>query len=269
MERYYFLKVSRHRKEEKTEGIIAFHLKALYSQKEFSQKFNRERLGFKYFDDIDVVVNTKSSGLYCFSVNTGVNGCCGEVATNTKELYARLKDYKKISEQDYFRLRSFALQLMFRHTQLFNPPSHGTNGFAYSRPWSYGFHKVKISVHNELYNRKGDTAEQLEWLAKHGYERYDVVDQEMIEIFISKTDTGYKRHDDNSFIIRGNGRNGQHNSFEEARKRTFWDDSFDVVQEHQYLRIRKLLMKMIFDVTELDISSLLKEQTYSVTVIIE
>jgi hypothetical protein len=271
MERYYFFKTDdKYRKDERKLGVISFHLKALYSEVAFSKKHNKEVFNFKYFDNIDITVNTKVHGSYIFDVETGVNGCCGESATTTKELYAQLNKFRKISEQDYFRMRALALRLMFRHTQFFNISNQGTNAFAYSRPWSYGLHKVKISVHKELINSKDEPSEFLEWLTKEGFDRYEVANHETIEIFINKDNNKVDRpYRDASFKIRGQSSYGRHASFQEAHKRTFWNDDFMIVAENQYQRARKVLMKMIFDSTELDISSLKKEQTYSVTNIIE
>ncbi|MGC4130489.1 MAG: hypothetical protein QM564_13275 [Bergeyella sp.] len=84
MNRYYFYKRNNNIRKDLKGDVISFSLSALYSEKGFSQRNNREVLSFKYFDEIDVTVSTRTKGIYYVKFDSGTDGCHGHSAKSLK-----------------------------------------------------------------------------------------------------------------------------------------------------------------------------------------
>lgn len=267
MKRYYFYAPSDERTRHKEIGLIRFRLKALYAEDAYDQRLGSRVTSFKYFDEIDVSVNTRQKGIYDFKFDTGVDGCTGELATNFKELKERMQSFLQVTEDQYFRLRTTALGLMFRYTDVFNFCPNGKSRYYYANRDKGSFYDLKLPAFNYQFNRSGDDVEFLKWMKGSRLKKYDVTDQEVIQIFIYKAKPGEEPYQTSKFSISANSGYGRHPSFKQAYKRTFYKEDFSSVTLPQYERLRKFVKKLIFDATDLDISKIKKEQTYGVTIL--
>lgn len=269
MDRYYFFSKSENRELDKKLGIISFRLQALYAENAYDQRLQKEVRTFHYFDQIEIYVNTKVKGVYRFNFDTGVDGCMSAGVTSLKELLQNMtKSFVRISERNYFLLRSTAIGLMFRHTEFFNSIKQGTSKYGYGRRYNNSFHDVEIAVFNYQYNRGKASEEHLNWMKEVNIKPYDVDTLEGIKIFSHKNKPNERPYHTHTFTISSNVWGTKHTSFKQAYKSTFYRDyEVSKVSLRQYQRLRKVLMAIIFHASDLDISKIRPEQNHRVTIL--
>lgn len=260
MKRYYFYKKSKYRAEERTKGIIDLDLCALYSEDVYYNSSDKEGKSFTYFDELTTKVCTELKA-YTFYVDTGTDSAHGHWAKSTQELINDLTDsgYIQVSEGNYNRLRALAIALLFRLTQeLFIPL--GDNYYTWhndsdSRCWD-----IRLLHTNYQPNRKGLDERMSKLLGFQDYSQ-----NEEIRIFIFKS-PDFKN---SKFSISSSHFNSCYSTLEETRKFVPKHDSEERAEltENQYLRLRKICQRLMFDFSELDISKIRYRQEHRVTIL--
>ncbi len=268
MKRYYFYSLD-YRKEHKQNKVISFELKALYAEKAFSNKVNKEVVSFKYFDKVKCKVKTNINALYYFSFDHGTDGCEGHSATSCKDLQNDLEQYssfKLINEKNYMRLRRLAVKLMFRHTKYFDS-SLANSEFYYSKQPG-NFWDVHIIRMLPFQDDGSSTEEYKLWKKQNSIPEFTVSILERIDIFIAKPDTQGKQYQSFSFNLEANNKGiNKYVSIQEAVESQFYHRECERVSLANYMRFRKFCILKIWNHYELEISKLKEKQNYSVRIL--
>lgn len=270
MKRYYFYKNKRTDdiREDLKGNLIVFSLSALYGEKAYSQKKGKEEMRFKFFDEIDLNISTKTQGIFKVDVDTGTDSCSGHWANSFKELQEGFsKDgYSLIPERDYLRLRRLALRLIFKHIKFFSDTDcDAERKYFCQNDHSRGFFDLTLVSTSEKYNIRNYDDKQIEYGEKIGLPMNDLRIDEDFRIFISK-DKNYKS---NKFQIESSHFNAYYENSEKfltgnlLRK----DKKTVEIKDFQFERLKRMVIDLIFDRSDLDISSILPKQQHTVTIL--
>lgn len=268
MKRYYFYKRRTDIRDDLKGDLIVFSLSALYGEKAYSQRKGKETMRFKFFDVLDLNISTKTEGIYKVDVDTGTDGCSGHWANSFQELRDDFsKDgYSLIPERDYLRLRKFALRLIFKHIKFFKQNgSDATRKYLCQNDHSAGFYDVKLVSTSEKYNIRNYDDKQIEYGEKIGLPMNDLRIDEDFRIFISK-DKNYKS---NKFQIESSHYNAYYENYEKFLEGNLLGKGKRTVEikDFQFERVKRKIIELIFDRSDLDISSILQKQQHTITIL--
>ncbi|MDV3950546.1 hypothetical protein CMT75_18690 [Elizabethkingia anophelis] len=269
MIRYYFYKKRLDIREDLKGNMIDFSLSALYSTKGYSQKFRKEISQFHYFDQIHLCISTKTKGIFQIDVDSGTDGCMGHYSKSLNELKESFSKYGYclISERNYFRLRKLAMRLIFKNIQFFIPENDEAfqRKYLYQTNYSSGFYDITLISTSEKYNIRNYDENQIEYGKKIGIPMNDLRINEYFRIFISK-DKNYKA---NKFSVESNHFNPYYQNYQEFINGNFLrkDKNIVEIKDFQFARIKKMVVELILDRSDLDISSIIPKQQHTITIL--
>lgn len=268
MNRYYFFKRTKDLRDDLRGDIIDFSLSALYSTREFSQRNQKEISQFHYFDQIHLCISTKTAGIFQVEVDSGTDGCMGHYAKSLIELKQSFeKDgYSLVNECEYFRLRRFAMRLIFQKIKFFVSEDDGAERkYLYQNDFSRSFYDIKLISTSQKYNIRNYDEKQIEYAKSIDLPMHDLRIDEDFRIFISK-DKNYKS---TKFQIESSYFNPYYENYEKFLSAGFFGKHkrTSEIKDFQFDRLKRKIIELIFDRSDLDISSILPRQEHTITIL--
>lgn len=266
MKRYYLYKKDADFREDVKRKIITFSLEAYYSEKAYSQKSGKEITRFLRFDDIDLKVDKLNNSIYDVHYDSGTDSCHGSGSENYSEF---IKDrnhwkFKLISERDYFRLRKLAIRLILKNINFQVSKDERERRYFLLVSGRKSFYDFEIFSASYKYNIKNLSDNDLKFYKERNWKMYDTVIDERYKLFISKEEN-FKSA---KYDISSAHFNQNYYDFEDMMKSlAFSDCEVKEVTFLQFERLKKLSKKLVLENSDLDISNILKNQGYSVTIL--
>lgn len=271
MNRYYFYKRNRNIREDLKGDLIVFSLSALYGEKAYSQKKRKEVMNFKFFDEIDLSISTKTKGIYQVKYDSGTDGCHGHWATSLQELKEGFvsDQFTLISEKQYLRLRKFALHLIFKNINFFHPVDDDAERSFFlvnkTRRGTKGFYDFNLVSTSQKYNIRNYDQSTLDFYSERDYKLRDLRIDEELRIFVSK-DLNYKK---NKFAIESAHFNSYYEDMNELKASILIPKSEETkeLSEYHFQRLQRFCKALILDRSSFDISNILPKQQHTLTIL--
>ncbi|WP_294203095.1 hypothetical protein [uncultured Chryseobacterium sp.] len=267
MKRHYFYKNNKAQENMKYLGdIIDFQLHALFSEDAISNRTGRKFKNFKYFDQIKIILNPKSDGIYNVKYDSGSDGSSGHFARSLGELKKTYEEdgFKMISEREYFRLRELAVRLIFKHINFLKITDSPERRFFVldgGSRYFYDYALISISIKENIKNYPPTS---FLFCSEKNLPVPSVRVDEEYRIFLNNSGTK-----SNSFEIQSSHFNPYYDSFKEFEKSSLYkqsDKKTIEIKDFQFQRIKRIFIEGMLEVSSLDISSLIKKQNYTIRV---
>lgn len=268
MNRYYFYKRRSEDIREDLQGdLIDFSLSALYSTKEYSQKLRKEISQFHYFDQIHLCLSTKTPGIFQVNLDSGTDGCHGHHSNSLQDLKNCFsKDgYCLITERQYFRLRKLAMRLIFLNIQFFVSKDEGAERkFIYQNIYSRNFYDIKLVSTSEKHNIRNYNEYQISYAQRIGLPLKNLRIDEYFKVFVSKN----KDYKSTKIQIESSHFSPFYENYDNFKSSFLLKErSILELQAFQFERLKKMLTELIFQRSELDISSIIPKQLKKITIL--
>ncbi len=194
MVRYYFYAPSPYRVSQRKQGVVSFRLKAYYSEQAYSDKERKEVVRFHELDEVTCRVNLKTAGQYQFEFAHGVDQCVSHWSRSYGELRADMEKwgYRRIDEQNYFRLRKLAIKLLYRHSHRFHY-WWGRNKYYYKNESGKDFYELDLCALHYHHRLQQYSPYMQAFLRQANQGPDNILVAETISLFLARDSPGQKQ----------------------------------------------------------------------------